>query len=119
MVGWEKDVLDTVLNGPEKRTYIGLASGLRLHAFMKLLSASWDITLKLKAYGKENPLKHLAIIIWVGDWVKPELVLLVVMLSEIEKDSSSLEDCEVVTGVVNYCGNPSIRVDFDEPRFLH
>jgi len=69
-------------------------------------------------HSEEDPLKHFAIVIGIRRWVKPEDMVLVVMLRQIEQDRCSLENSEIATGMVDDSWDTAIRVQFDKPRFL-
>ena len=71
-----------------------------------------------KAYNKENPLDHGAIVIWICLGIEPKFVFLIVMLSEVEKDSRRFEDGEVVARAIHYSRDTAVGVEFDKPRFL-
>jgi len=60
--------------------------------------------------GKEQPLKHSAVVIWFRLGVKREEVGLVIVLSEVEEYSRSFEDGNRVAGVVDNDRDPAVRV---------
>jgi len=50
----------------------------------------------LKTHGKEDPLKHLAVVFWLFRHVEPKLVFWIVVLREVEQDGGCLEDREAL-----------------------
>jgi hypothetical protein len=68
--------------------------------------------------GEEKPLKHNAVFVCVIDGVEPKLVILVVVLSKVKKDSRRFEDDKVVSGVVDKNWDTSVGVQLQVPRFL-
>ena len=75
-------------------------------------------TISDRTHCKEYPLQRFAIFVRVLDRVPSKLVVPVIVLLEIEKDGSGLEDGIVVPVSVDEDGNASVWVQFDEPRFL-
>ena len=78
-----------------------------------------------KTHSEEDPLQHLAVVSWLFHRIEPELVFGVIMLREIEHDSSGLEDRESLcpsrgrSVPVHQDGNFSIRVQgVDVPWLL-
>ena len=61
-------------------------------------------------YSKEDPLQRFAEVVRVSNSVESESILLVIMLLQVQQDSGSLEDDEVVTIVVYDHGDTTIRV---------
>lgn len=66
-----------------------------------------------EANSKEYPLKHFALLVRLCG--KAKLVVLVIVLEEVQQDSSSLEDNKVISGVIDEDGDASVRVQFEEP----
>ena len=77
-----------------------------------------NISQYLSTHSEEDPLQHLAIVVRVLLGIKPEDVLLVVMLREIQEDRGGFEHVEVASGVVDDRGDAAVRIQLDEPRFL-
>ena len=77
------------------------------------ISKKWSNT-----HSEEDPLKHLAVVVGVRLRVKPELVVLVIMLPQVQVDRRRLEDIEVVPRAVNEGRDTAIRVQLDEPGLL-
>jgi len=67
---------------------------------------------------KEDPLKHFAVVVGVLRRVKPEDMILVVVLCQVKQDRGSLKDSEIATGMVDNSRNATIRVQLDKPRLL-
>jgi len=72
----------------------------------------------MPTHSKEDPLKHFAIVIGIRRWVKPEDMVLVVVLCKVEKDRGGLEDSEIATGMIDDSWDATVGVQFDKPRFL-
>lgn len=72
-----------------------------------------------KTHRKEYPLQHLAILIRILLRIPTKLILCVVMLLEVDQDSRSLKDDEIVPAVVYNGGNATVWVDRDEPGVLY
>lgn len=70
------------------------------------------------AHPKENPLQHLAVVIWLALAVEPENMVLIIMLREVEQDRSGFEHDEVVSGVVNDNGKSPVWIELDKPGLL-
>jgi hypothetical protein len=68
--------------------------------------------------GKEEPLEYNAVLIRILDGVEPEFEVLVVVLSEIQKDCRRFKDCKIVSGVVNEDWDASVGVQLQVPWFL-
>ena len=49
-----------------------------------------------KTHGKEDPLKHLAVVSWLFRDIEPKLVFSIVVLRKIEYDGGRLEDREAL-----------------------
>lgn len=71
-----------------------------------------------RAYSKEHPLQRLAVIVGLGVRLEYKFVLLVVVLRKVKNNCSSLEHDKIVAASVDEDGNPAIRIQLDEPRFL-
>ena len=79
----------------------------------------------METYGKEDPLKHLAVVSRLLRRIEPELVFGIVVLRKIKQDCSRLEDCESFRSgrgrpvPVHQDGNSAIWVQgVNEPRLL-
>jgi len=67
---------------------------------------------------EEDPLKHFTVFIGVCLGVESKLLVLVIVLCEVQEDSSGLEDDEIVAGSIDEHRDPTIWVQCDEPGFL-
>lgn len=72
----------------------------------------------MRTYSEEQPLEHLAVVVGVRGRVEPVCIVLVIMLGKIQEDGRGLKDSKVSAAVVNKSGDATIRVQFNEPRFL-
>ena len=63
-------------------------------------------------------MKQNAVFVCVIDGVEPKLVILVVVLSKVEKDSRRFKDDKVVSGAVDEDRNASVGIQFQVPLFL-
>lgn len=79
---------------------------------------TWCLCAVRDTHSEEDPLKHLAVVVGVRLRVKPELVVLVIMLPQVQVDRRRLEDIEVVPRAVNEGRDTAIRVQLDEPGLL-
>lgn len=70
------------------------------------------------AYTEEQPLDHLAVILWVRFGVKTEDSVFVIVVREVHEDSGGLEHAEVFFALVDEDRNPSIGIHGQEPWFL-
>jgi hypothetical protein len=50
--------------------------------------------------------------------IEDELVFLVVAFLKIQQDSSGLEHGEIIPGTIDEGRDPSVRIQFEEPRLL-
>lgn len=69
-------------------------------------------------HSEEDPLEHLAVVVGLRLRIKPELVVLVIVLPQVQVDRSRLEDIKVVPRAVNERRDTAVRVQLDEPGLL-
>lgn len=72
----------------------------------------------LSTHSEEDPLQHLAVVVGVLLGVKPEDVVLVVVLREVKDNRGGLKYAKVTTGVVDERRDAAVWVQLDEPWFL-
>jgi hypothetical protein len=66
-------------------------------------------------YSKEDPLKHLAVLVVLSLGRERELVLGIIVLREVQQDRRGLVDDKVVARLIDEDGDTTIGVQLNEP----
>lgn len=69
-----------------------------IHQIQRDTESQEEVYVIKETHSKEDPLQHLAVVLYVTR-VKPELLLYVLRLGEIEKDGCALENRETIEAV--------------------
>jgi hypothetical protein len=115
VVCWEGLCKLTNANLSDATAYIVLAWDLPHHANDPTMRQLHSNIRELPAYGKEDPLHHHTPVIGIRIGTEYELSLLIIVECKVLQDGGSLENNEIVSGVVNEDRDSSIWVELDEP----